>query len=111
MARFVVVYHAAESALQRLQQATPEQSKAEMAAWMLWAQSCGSALVDFGMPLAKGKSVASMSVTESNRNVCGYSILQAESMDVAVALLKQHPHLRTEQCTIDVHEALPLPTA
>ena len=45
---------------------------------------------------------------ESKRQVCGYSILQAENMDDAKALLQEHPHLvRDGACEIEVHEYMP----
>jgi hypothetical protein len=42
--------------------------------------------------------------------VNGYSIIQAESMEEAVELLKEHPHLHwAEGCKIEVFESLPVP--
>jgi hypothetical protein len=47
---------------------------------------------------------------KSNKDVVGYSILQAESMDKAVEMLKGHPHLDwIDGCEVEVHESLPLP--
>jgi hypothetical protein len=47
-----------------MKSATPEQAKAGMDAWMTWAGLVGSS----------------------------YSILQAESKDALMSLLKNHPH-------------------
>jgi hypothetical protein len=49
--------------------------------------------------------------TESERQVCGYSILKAESIEQAKELLQGHPHLSgwDASCEIEVHEAMPLP--
>lgn len=110
MKKFIVVYHAPLSALAQMQEATPEQSKAGMDAWMTWAKECGSALVDSGAPLGNGKSLSPSATAESSKEVCGYSVMQAESMDAATKLPKKHPHfMMSGQCTIEVHEALPLP--
>ena len=47
----------------------------------------------------------------SDKEVTGYSILEAENMEAAQALLAGHPHLEWEAgCQIEVHEAMPLPT-
>ena len=46
----------------------------------------------------------------SSWQVVGYSILQAENIDDAKALLDGHPHLAWDgACEIEVHEVMPLP--
>ena len=63
-----------------------------------------------GAPLAGGQKVSSSGTAGSDKNVVGYSILQAEDMDGAVEMLKDHPHLTwTEGCEVEVHEAMPKP--
>ena len=110
MKKFIVVYHASTSAMEQMGGATPEQAKAGMDAWMSWAQECGSALVDLGAPLGGGMSVTPTATAKSTKEVCGYSIMQADSMDGVLGLLKKHPHfMMPGQCTIEVHEAMPLP--
>ena len=110
MTKFFVVYHASTDVLQQMQSSTPAEQKAGMDAWMAWAKECGSAVVDLGMPLANGKSIMPKAVKDSTKEVCGYSILQANSMDAVVKLLQKHPHFQTPgQCSIEVHEALVMP--
>ena len=54
--------------------------------------------------IAGGKS------DKSDRQVVGYSVLQAENMDEAKQLLEGHPHLAWKgACEIEVHEATPGP--
>ena len=109
MKKFIVIYHAPQSAEQKMQ-AKPEDMKGIMEAWMSWAKKCGSALVDLGTPLGNGQAVSKSGSSPSQKNVVGYSILQAENMDAAKALLKGHPHLEMPgKCEIEVHESLPLP--
>ena len=110
MKKFIVLYHAAEEAAKKMTSATPEEMKAGMAPWMEWAKRCGSNLVDFGTPLGNGKKVTKAGTSPSNKEVIGYSILQANSMDEAVEMLKGHPHLDwVDSCEIEVHESLPTP--
>jgi hypothetical protein len=110
MKKYVVVYHAPEDVMAQMAMATPEQAKAGMEAWMAWAKRCGAALVDLGAPLAHGKSLTSSGATRSTKQVCGYSVMQADSMDTVIGLLKTHPHFMTPgQCSIEVHEAQALP--
>ncbi len=51
MKKFLVLYHAPHSAVEQMANATPEQAKAGMDAWMGWARKAGPAIADLGMPL------------------------------------------------------------
>ena len=111
MKKFVVIYHAPVDAMQQTANQSKEDQAKGMEAWMTWAKNCGDKLVDLGTPLMNGQhlSPGGKSVV-SNKNVAGYSILQAENMDEAKSLLKGHPHLAwNAECSIEVHEAMPLP--
>jgi len=90
---------------------SPEEATKSMQAWMAWAEKCGEKLVDFGSPLVGGLSLnPDGMVRSSNKNVAGYSLLQAESMEEAKALLLDHPHLKWDaSCEIEVHETMPIP--
>jgi hypothetical protein len=110
MSRYVFIYHrpawSAEAPAP-----TPEESKAGMARWMAWHNRVGDGMVDFGTPLADGVRVSSEGTAASDRDVVGYSIVEADSMDEALALAAGHPHLDTTAgCEIEVHAALPLPS-
>ena len=110
MKKFLIVYHATADAMEQMAKLTPEQQKAGMDPWMSWAKECGSALVDLGTPLANGKSLTPQGAVGSRKEVTGYSIMQADSMDRVLGLLKKHPHfMMPGQCSIEVHEALALP--
>ena len=89
----------------------PEDLAEGMKAWMQWAQRCGDKLVDLGAPLMNGKQLNPDGTSQnSEKEVSGYSILQAENMEEAKSLLKGHPHLNwNAYCTIEVHETMPLP--
>ena len=110
MNKYIVIYHAPTSAVEQMMDATPEDMKAGMEPWMAWAKSCGDGLVDLGTPLGGGQKVTKSGSSPSDKSVTGYSILQAENMEAAQALVKGHPHLQwAAGCEIEVHESLPLP--
>jgi hypothetical protein len=106
MKKFLVLYLAPVSAMEQMAKATPEQAKAGMDAWFAWSQKAGSAIVDLGSPLGQP---AVLGGSAAARDLGGYSILQAESMAAAKALLDGHPHLMQPGFTIEIHEALQLP--
>ncbi len=110
MTKYVVLYHMPASAMDDVPEQSPEDMQKAMEPWMKWAADCGDALVDLGTPLGNGQAISQGGSTPSNKDVAGYSILEAESMDAAKALLQGHPHITwNEACSIEVHEAMPLP--
>ncbi len=111
MKKFIVIYHAPADAMEQTANTSPEDQAKGMEMWMQWAQKCGNKLVDLGAPLANGQQLSPDGKSKgSNKNVAGYSILQAENMEEAKALLKGHPHLGwNAACSIEVHETMPLP--
>lgn len=113
MKSFIVIYHAPIEAMQQTAQSSPEEMAKGMEAWMQWAKKCGEQLVDMGKPLMGGQAInPDGSSVASTREVCGYSILQAEDMEEAKKLLEGHPHLAWNgACAIEVHEAMPMPGA
>ena len=111
MKKFLVLYHAPMSAMEQMANVPKEQQAEGMMAWMQWAKSCGDKLIDMGTPLANGQQIHPGGKSEpSNKDVAGYSILQAENIDEAKKLLRGHPHLGwNAACSIEIHETMPLP--
>lgn len=110
MKKYLVLYKAPIDASERMIASTPEQQAEGMKAWMAWAKKCGKHLVDLGQPLAHGISLSSKGSTSAQSQVGGFSILQAENREAALQLLQGHPHLAwNEACTIELHEAQPIP--
>jgi hypothetical protein len=107
--KFVFVYHAPQPPAD----ATPashEEMEKVMQGWNDWAARVGSGMVDFGSPLDHGTRVTPDGTSASDRQVVGYSIIEASDMDAALALAQGHPHLNMPGgCEIEVHEAQPVP--
>ena len=111
MKKFVITYSAPIDAAWKTAESSPEEMEEGMKAWMAWAQKCGDKLVDFGTPLGNGVTLGpGGSSVNSESKIIGYSILQAESLEEARELLRDHPHLDwNAACEIEVHESLPAP--
>ena len=110
MKKFVVMYHAPAEAMEKMMDISPEEAKKGMEPWMAWAAKSGSGLVDLGTPLANGQRLTKSGSAPSERQVSGYSILQAEDMESAKNMLEGHPHLEwIDGCEIEVHETFPMP--
>lgn len=110
MKKFIVLYYAPTEAREKMQNSTPEEMKNGMAPWMEWKEKLGEGLVEMGTPLGNAMKVTNSGVVPGDANVIGYSVLQAENIDAAVLMVKEHPHLKwTAGCEIEVYESLPTP--
>ena len=109
MPKYLFVYHAPMTPAEAAPP-TPEQMDAVMGEWNAWAGRVGAGLVDFGTPLAGGVRVSPEGESPSTREVAGYSLIEADGMDAALALAQDHPHLSMPGgCEIEVHEAQAIP--
>ena len=78
--------------------------------WIQWKTKTGDDKVEWGMPLQTGKHIESGEATASKLSVSGYAIVHAGSLDEAVDMLKDHPHLKAPTgSSIEVLEFLPMP--
>ncbi len=110
MSKFMVIYHAPASFLDQAASRSAEERTKGREPWMEWAERCGSSLVDMGTPLAGGQRLSKSGSSPSDKQVVGYSVLEAENMEAAKALLLGHPHLEwTDGCEIEVHESMAPP--
>lgn len=110
MKKFLVLYKAPVSGFEQMKNATPEQQKAGMQAWMTWGQKAAAAIVDMGAPLGPSLRVTPNGDASASKNdLGGYSILQAESKEALAALLKGHPHFMMPDGFIEVVEIMPIP--
>ena len=108
--KFLILYHSTVSARDQMAQATPEQMKAGMAAWMAWANSAKGAIVDLGSPLGNGVTVTSPPQgNPSASSIGGFSVLQADSKEAVLKTLSGHPHFHAPGASIEVFEFMPMP--
>ncbi len=92
-----------------MKNSTPDMMKKGMDEWMGWMNSHTSSIVDGGAPAGKNKRVMGSDVMDVRNEVCGYTIVQAESHDAAAAIFKNMPHMNIKGGYIEVVELLPVP--
>ncbi len=111
MKKFLVLYMADSAAFEAMMRnATPEQQRKGMEAWMKWMGDHKAALVDGGAPLGKTKRVDSKGASDTKNGLGGYSVVQADSADAATKLFgKDHPHLQMPGAWVEVIEIMPIP--
>ncbi|MEY9912330.1 hypothetical protein ABIA35_008591 [Catenulispora sp. MAP12-49] len=110
MARFIVLYRAPQEVAERFATATPEEAQAGMLLWGEWFGKLGPAVVDPGRPLGNARTVTGSGITAAPTDIIGMTILQADTMDDALAMVRDHHHLQwADSCTITVLEEMPIP--
>jgi hypothetical protein len=104
MSQYVIVY------LGGNQPATPEEGKQHFAKYMEWIQNLGDAAVSPANPL-KGTTTVNPdgSVSEGGSStMSGYTIIEAESMEAALAAAKSCPFLDMGG-SLEVSELMSMP--
>jgi len=108
MAKYMVLYRSSTPPRDQMANLSPEQAKAGMEAWMTWAGKAGSAIVDLGAPVQSVGSVGKGG--SSGQQVCGFSILEADSKGAIEKMLDGHPHFMSPgDNSIEILEFLPVP--
>lgn len=62
---------------------------------MAWIKKHDNALVDKGMPLGKNTRLDANGAKPVSNDLNYYQVLEAESLDAAVEMLKDNPHIKT----------------
>ncbi len=104
MAQYVIVYLGGD------QPASPEEGKKHMAKYMDWLKSLGDCAVSPANPLKDTHTVYSDgSVSKGGKvGMSGYTIVEADSMDAALAMANACPFLEVGG-TLEVSELMKMP--
>jgi hypothetical protein len=92
----MVFYNTTAAMRAQTAQIPPEQAAEGMQEWMTWGERVGEHLVDMGSPLE--------SSGDSDVQVSGYSVIDADSQDQLDGYLDGHPHtaaggtISTQKC-------------
>ncbi len=102
MPKFVFAYHGGKMP------ETPEEGAQAMARWTDWFASMGEAVVDGGNPVGPSKTVTATGIEDNGgaNPISGYSLINVQSIDEAVALAKTCPIL--PEGTIEIAETFEL---
>src|SRR5262245_24061184 len=90
MPTYLVTYHGGPG-----MPSDPAAAQQMLAAFQAWVAEVGPAMRDAGAPLAAAKTVSAGDAVDGQKeaSIGGYTILEAENLDDAVALVRSHPFL------------------
>ncbi len=108
MAKYMLIYKGEATDMADM---TEEASQAVFAKWAAWMERIGPALSDVGTPFGPGSSIVDDGSRGPSVALTGYSIVEADSIDAAIALTDGHPYLSdgSGNYAIQVHELMPVP--
>ena len=109
MKRFLLLYLSPVSAEQQMQTASPEDMQKGMEPWVRWFDAHKQALVEMGTPTGNEMNVTKTGSSRPKTFIGGYSIVQADDVDAAKAILSDHPHFMMEGNSIEVLGLMPMP--
>ena len=111
MKKFLALYMADTAQMaDMMKNSTPEQRKKGSEAWMKWMDDNKASLADRGAPVGKTKRIDAKGTKDAKNDVCGYSIVQAESADDAARIFgKDQPFLQMPGAKIDMIEIIEMP--
>ena len=98
MSRFLVTYLGGSAP------SDPEQAATIAEAFGRWLAEAGEAVIDPGAPLRPGSQLAN-GTPAPRVSIGGYSVIEADSIDAALAVLKSHPFV-TRGGTLQVDESV-----
>lgn len=94
MKKFLVIYGMSQDAIKQIMEnSTPEEQQKEMAEWKKWMDTNQNSFADVGGPAGKNTRVTGTDAVEVSNEIGGYSIMQGESKEAVLAVLKSSPHV------------------
>lgn len=89
MPRFVLVYHGGAQPM------SPEEAEANKRRFMTWMSEVGGALVSPANPFGPSKLVSASGVSDvpAAEALSGYSVIEVDDLDAAVAIAQSCPFL------------------
>jgi hypothetical protein len=108
MNKFIYLYRGPATPMEDMSE---EQNAEQFEAWNKWQAQVGSALQDFGTPFGERATVSDDGTSGTPSDLNGYSIVEADNLAEAKALLGGHPFLAEGKgrFTVEVFELVPLP--
>mgnify|MGYP000114919763 CR=1 FL=1 len=105
MKKFLVIYGMSSDAIADfMQNSTKEQQEADMKDWNEWMENNKEHMADMGNPVGKNTRLTKDSVEEISNDIAGYSIMQAESKEDLIEIIKTGPHLNMPKSYTEVME-------
>ena len=104
MEKFMIAYYGGN------QPSSQEERMAQMGKWKAWVEGLGEKVINPGTPLPDSRIVTATSVKDDDdpNAMKGFAVVQADSMEAAVAIAQSDPFLENGG-TIRVSQMMEMP--
>jgi hypothetical protein len=96
MPHFLAVYTMAPEALARFRERPEDEQNAVddtgLPAWEAWEKTHATMIVDKGGMVGGTLRASPSGIAPSSNAICGYIVVEAQSIDEAAAIFADHPH-------------------
>ncbi len=87
---------------------TPELDKVQKESWGKWMDKIKDSTVDRGAPTGTNMRVNSKGMTQVRNEICGYTVVEAETLEDAAKFFTDSPMLAMPEAYVEVAECLPM---
>lgn len=109
MKNYIGIYFASAAQLKEWENMSKEDQNTGMDEWNTWMATHKNDMADPGAPLGKTKRVAKSGVSDIKNEICGYTIVKADSHEAAAQIFADSPHLNQGDTWVEVIECLEMP--
>jgi hypothetical protein len=107
MKKFLALYMAPAASIQEMMKnASKEDMKKGLDDWMNWAAKHKDVITDMGNPIGKNMRVLKDGSSMVSNEVCGYSMLSADSHEAASKIFADCPHYDLKGAYVEVMECM-----
>ena len=108
MTKYILLYKGPATPPDKMDE---EKMQGIMQAWKDWMSKLGESLIDIGNPMFNGISVVDDGSDGIPDELSGFSIIQAENIDDAKEMIKDHPFLvdKTGKFSVEIFELADAP--
>jgi len=99
MPKYLITYHGGE------RPSSKEEGEKHMSNFKQWIMNHGESIVEPANPLSQTKTMSESGVIDgADFPMSGYSVIQTDDFDSAIALAKSCPHLNMKSAKLQVSE-------
>ena len=98
MPRFLAIYTMPNENVTRFRELPKAEQDAidnrGLPAWAEWEKRTGDAIVERGGMVGKNMRVTKSGTAPASNDICGYLVVEAETIEAAAELFEDHPHIQ-----------------
>ena len=109
MKQFLILYGMPADAMAKMSEMMSKEEMAKgMEEWKAWQEEHKAHIPTPGNPVGKNTRVNADGASEQSNEIAGYSVMEGESKEAVLEIVKSCPHFKVPGGYIDVMELMPM---